>query len=134
MLFLLAFNPAYYQFLHNLTVHHMIPDNPDCVRWFYLTVSNPVFTRTYHIYQDFFLTHADTTGLFHMHILQLTFRNLIQQSCHDLTSTGSNTASAHTYDYFVINDTVETAVSELDAIMTAEHCKPSERMEIINGR
>ena len=42
--------------------------------------------------------------------------------------------TAHTYDYFVINDTVEDAVRELDAIMTAEHCKPQERMEIINGR
>ncbi len=42
--------------------------------------------------------------------------------------------TAHTYDYFVINDTVENAVRELDAIMTAEHCKPRERMEIISGR
>jgi guanylate kinase len=42
--------------------------------------------------------------------------------------------TAHTYDYFVINDTVEEAVDELDAIMTAEHCKPAERMEIISGR
>ena len=42
--------------------------------------------------------------------------------------------TAHTYDYFVINDTVENAVGELNAIMTAEHCKPKERMEIINGR
>lgn len=42
--------------------------------------------------------------------------------------------TAHTYDYFVINDTVKTAVDELDAIMTAEHCKPRDRMEIINGR
>lgn len=41
--------------------------------------------------------------------------------------------TAHTYDYFVINDSVENAVRELDAIMTAEHCKPKERMEIING-
>ena len=40
--------------------------------------------------------------------------------------------TAHTYDYFVINDTVENAVNELDAIMTAEHCKPQERMAIIN--
>lgn len=40
--------------------------------------------------------------------------------------------TAHTYDYFVINDSVESAVGELDAIMTAEHCKPRERMEIIN--
>ena len=42
--------------------------------------------------------------------------------------------TAHTYDYFVINDTVENSVEELNAIMTAEHCKPKERMEIINGR
>lgn len=42
--------------------------------------------------------------------------------------------TAHTYDYFVINDTVENAVRELDAIITAEHCKPKERMEIINGK
>lgn len=42
--------------------------------------------------------------------------------------------TAHTYDYFVINDTVEKAVGELNAIMTAEHCKPRERMEIISGR
>lgn len=42
--------------------------------------------------------------------------------------------TAHTYDYFVINDTLREAVTELDAIMTAEHCKPSERMDIINGK
>ena len=40
--------------------------------------------------------------------------------------------SASDYDYFVINDTVEHAVAELDAIMTAEHCKAQERMELIN--
>ena len=40
--------------------------------------------------------------------------------------------TAHTYDYFVINDTVEDAVEELNAIMTAEHCKPRERMKIIS--
>ena len=42
--------------------------------------------------------------------------------------------TAHTYDYFVINDTVENAVRELDAIMTAEHCKPKERMAILSGK
>ena len=42
--------------------------------------------------------------------------------------------TADHYDYFVINDTVEDAVRELDAIMTAEHCKPQERMEIINSK
>lgn len=40
--------------------------------------------------------------------------------------------TAHTYDYFVINDSVENAVREIDAIMTAEHCKPCDRMEILN--
>ena len=35
---------------------------------------------------------------------------------------------AHNYNYFVINDTVENAVRELSAIMTAEHCRPDERM------
>ena len=38
---------------------------------------------------------------------------------------------AGTYDYFVINDSVEHAVFELDAIMTAEHCKPQDRMEVL---
>jgi len=42
--------------------------------------------------------------------------------------------TAHTYDYFVINDSVENAVRELEAIMTAEHCRPAERMEIISGK
>ena len=42
--------------------------------------------------------------------------------------------TAHTYDYFVINDSVDNAVSELNAIMTAEHCKTKERMEIISGK
>ena len=39
------------------------------------------------------------------------------------------------YDYFVINDTVENAVSELRAILCAEHCKPAERMgSILNEK
>ena len=38
---------------------------------------------------------------------------------------------ADTYDYFVINDSVENAVRELDAIMTAEHCKPQDRMKVL---
>lgn len=37
--------------------------------------------------------------------------------------------TAADYDYFVINDTVETAVAELRAIMLAEHCKVDARME-----
>ncbi|MBQ9347660.1 MAG: guanylate kinase, partial [Oscillibacter sp.] len=39
--------------------------------------------------------------------------------------------NAHAYEYFVVNDTVENAVGELSAIITAEHCKPSDRMEIL---
>jgi len=40
--------------------------------------------------------------------------------------------NAADYDYFVINDSVENAVSEVRAIMLAEHCKPDERMENLN--
>ena len=40
--------------------------------------------------------------------------------------------TANTYDYFVINDTVERAVREINAIMLAEHCKPAERMTILS--
>ena len=39
--------------------------------------------------------------------------------------------NASDYNYFVINDTVEDAVRELDAIITAEHCKPKERMSVL---
>ena len=38
---------------------------------------------------------------------------------------------AGTYDYFVINDSVANAARELNAIMTAEHCKPQDRMEVL---
>lgn len=38
---------------------------------------------------------------------------------------------AHAYDYFVINDTVEHAVAELNAIMTAAHCRPEDRMHLL---
>ena len=41
--------------------------------------------------------------------------------------------TAGAYHYFVINDTIENAAMELDAIMTAEHCRSMERMEIISG-
>ena len=39
--------------------------------------------------------------------------------------------TAGAYHYFVINDTIENAASELDAIMTAEHCRSVDRMEVI---
>lgn len=38
---------------------------------------------------------------------------------------------AHTYDYFVINRSLETAVNEVKAIMLAEHCRPDERMDLL---
>ena len=37
--------------------------------------------------------------------------------------------AAESYQYMVINDTVEQAVEEVRAIMLAEHCKPAERMK-----
>lgn len=37
------------------------------------------------------------------------------------------------YDYFVINDSVENAVAELQAIMLAEHCRPAERIADLNS-
>ena len=40
--------------------------------------------------------------------------------------------TAGAYDYFVINDSVEQAVREINAIMLAEHCKPAERMKILS--
>ncbi len=42
-------------------------------------------------------------------------------------------SAAGTFDYFVINDTVENAVRELNAIFTAEHCKAEERMALLGG-
>lgn len=39
---------------------------------------------------------------------------------------------ARDFDYFVINDTVDRAVEEISAIMCAEHCKPDERIAMIN--
>ena len=39
---------------------------------------------------------------------------------------------AKDFDYFVINDTVDRAVEEISAIMCAEHCKPDERIAMIN--
>ena len=39
---------------------------------------------------------------------------------------------ARDFDYFVINDTVDRAVEEISAIMCAEHCKPDERIAVIN--
>ncbi len=39
--------------------------------------------------------------------------------------------AASSYSYMVINDTVEEAVRELNAIMLAEHCRPDERMNTL---
>lgn len=40
-------------------------------------------------------------------------------------------ASAGDYDYIVINDQVAHAAKELEAIMLAEHCRPQERMAML---
>lgn len=41
-------------------------------------------------------------------------------------------AAARDFDYFVINDTVDRAVAEISAILCAEHCKPDERIAMID--
>lgn len=41
-------------------------------------------------------------------------------------------AAAKDFDYFVINDTVDHAVDEIRAIMQAEHCRPDERIALID--
>lgn len=41
-------------------------------------------------------------------------------------------AAAGSFDYFVINDTVDNAVTEIRAIMLAEHCRPDERIAMID--
>lgn len=41
-------------------------------------------------------------------------------------------AAAKDFDYFVINDTVDRAVAEISAILCAEHCKPDERIAMID--
>lgn len=41
-------------------------------------------------------------------------------------------AAAREFDYFVINDTVDHAVEEIRAIMTAEHCRPDERVALLD--
>lgn len=38
---------------------------------------------------------------------------------------------ADEYDYLVINDTVEAAAAQLDAILCAEHCRPDDRLDRI---
>lgn len=39
--------------------------------------------------------------------------------------------SAEEYDYLVINDQLEQAVEELKAILCAEHCRPTDRLDRI---
>ena len=40
---------------------------------------------------------------------------------------------AEGYNYVVINNTVEEAVREIQAIICAEHCRPAQRIALING-
>ena len=66
-------------------------------------------------------------------------RRLIGRGTEDMEKVRSRLArgreefsAAKDFDYFVINDTVDRAVEELRAIMTAEHCRPEERMALID--
>lgn len=40
-------------------------------------------------------------------------------------------AAARDFDYLVINDTVDHAIEEIRAIMAAEHCRPDERLALL---
>jgi guanylate kinase len=40
-------------------------------------------------------------------------------------------AAAKEFDYFVINDTVDRAVEDIQAIMRAEHCRPDHRLSLL---
>jgi guanylate kinase len=42
--------------------------------------------------------------------------------------------NAGEYDYLIINDTVEKAAAELDAILCAEHCRVEDRLDRILGK
>ena len=66
-------------------------------------------------------------------------RRLIGRGTEDMEKVRSRLArgreefsAAKDFDYFVINDTVDRAVEELRAIMTAEHCRPEERMALFD--
>ena len=66
-------------------------------------------------------------------------RRLIGRGTEDMEKVRSRLArgreefsAAKDFDYLVINDTVDRAVEELRAIMTAEHCRPEERMALID--
>lgn len=66
-------------------------------------------------------------------------RRLIGRGTEDMEKVRSRLARgkeeflvAKDFDYFVINDTVDRAVDEISAIMCAEHCKPDERIGMIN--
>lgn len=66
-------------------------------------------------------------------------RRLIGRGTEDMEKVKSRLArgkeeflAAKDFDYFVINETVDRAVEEIQAIMLAEHCKPDERIAMID--
>ena len=65
-------------------------------------------------------------------------RRLVGRGTEDMEKVRSRLArgkeefsAAKDFDYLVINDTVDHAVEELQAIMLAEHCRPAERTALI---
>ncbi len=65
-------------------------------------------------------------------------RRLVGRGTEDMEKVRSRLArgkeefsAAKDFDYLVINDTVDHAVEELQAIMLAEHCRPVERTALI---
>ena len=66
-------------------------------------------------------------------------RRLIGRGTEDMEKVKSRLARgkeeflvAKDFDYFVINDTVDRAVEEISAIMCAEHCRPDERIAMLD--
>lgn len=51
-----------------------------------------------------------------------------------LIRAGQEYAEADFYDYIIVNDDAETAARELSAIITAERCRASNRMQYLKAR
>ena len=50
-----------------------------------------------------------------------------------LTRARQEYAEAVFYDYIIVNDDADVAAAELDAILTAEHCRAAERVGYLNN-
>ena len=78
----------------------MLGNNLLYVLGFYFAVGDTRLAGTDNIDQHFLLAHADAAGLLYLHVNQLAYSQLVQNSAHYFACAGSNTAGAHTYDNF----------------------------------